>query len=42
VDGAEGYGFPHGIDVNFDILAVTNYGTNTVEPHPLPGYPNAA
>ena len=26
-----GYDFPHGIDVNFGILAVTNYGSNTVE-----------
>jgi hypothetical protein len=25
------YDFPHGIDVNYDILAVTNYGTNTLE-----------
>lgn len=27
----EGYDFPHGIDVNYDIVAVTNYGSNTVE-----------
>jgi len=33
-----GYAFPHGLDVNFDILAVTNYGTNTVELRPLPGH----
>ncbi|HUO44246.1 MAG TPA: hypothetical protein VMT94_04965 [Burkholderiales bacterium] len=26
-----GYDFPHGIDVRYDILAVTNYGSNTVE-----------
>jgi len=26
-----GYDFPHGIDVNYNILAVTNYGSNTVE-----------
>lgn len=26
-----GYDFPHGIDVNHGLLAVTNYGTNTIE-----------
>jgi len=30
-DEIGGYGFPHGIDVNYGILAVTNYGSNTVE-----------
>ncbi|MEH6551793.1 MAG: hypothetical protein V7744_17595 [Pseudomonadales bacterium] len=27
----ENYDFPHGIDVNHGIIAVTNYGSNTVE-----------
>ena len=31
LDEIGGYDFPHGIDVNYDILAVTNYGSNTVE-----------
>ena len=26
-----GYDFPHGIDVNFGLVAVTNYGSNSVE-----------
>jgi len=31
LDEIGGFDFPHGIDVNYDILAVTNYGSNTVE-----------
>ena len=27
----EGYDFPHGIDVKFGMLAVTNYGANTID-----------
>jgi len=27
----DGYDFPHGIDVGFDMLAVTNYGANTID-----------
>lgn len=26
-----GFNFPHGIDVKFDLMAVTNYGNNTIE-----------
>jgi hypothetical protein len=26
-----GFNFPHGIDVKFDVMAVTNYGNNTIE-----------
>lgn len=31
LDEYTGYDFPHGIDVNHGLLAVTNYGTNTIE-----------
>jgi YVTN family beta-propeller protein len=31
LDEIGAYDFPHGIDVNYGILAVTNYGSNTVE-----------
>ena len=27
----EGYDFPHGLDVGHDLLAVTNYGDNTID-----------
>ncbi len=27
----EGYDFPHGIDIKFGMLAVTNYGSNTID-----------
>ena len=31
VDALDGYDFPHGLDANFGMVAVSNYGTNTVE-----------
>ncbi|MFI4939724.1 MAG: YncE family protein [Burkholderiales bacterium] len=37
LDEIGGYDFPHGIDVNYDILAVTNYGSNSVELRTLGG-----
>jgi hypothetical protein len=37
VDAFDGYDFPHGLDINFGLLAVTNYGANTVEIRPLAG-----
>jgi hypothetical protein len=27
----DGYDFPHGIDIRFGMLAVTNYGANTID-----------
>lgn len=32
-----GFDFPHGIDIGFDLLAVSNYGSNTVELRALAG-----
>ena len=31
-----GYNFPHGIDVRYGMIAVTNYGNNTISIKPLP------
>jgi hypothetical protein len=31
----EGYNFPHGIDVRYGLIAVTNYGNNTISIRPL-------
>ena len=30
-----GYDFPHGIDIDFGLLAVTNYGANTIALRPI-------
>ncbi len=30
-----GFDFPHGIDIKYDMLAVTNYGTNSIDLRPL-------
>jgi len=32
----DGYNFPHGIDVRHGMIAVTNYGNNTISIRPLP------
>jgi hypothetical protein len=35
VETIGGFDFPHGIDIGFGLLAVSNYGSNTIELRPL-------
>lgn len=36
IEDIGGYDFPHGIDIGWGMLAVTNYGTNSIELRSLP------
>ena len=38
IDEISGYDFPHGIDINYGLLAVTNYGSNTIDIRKLNSY----
>jgi hypothetical protein len=35
VDQIDGYAFPHGIDINYGMMAITSYGTNSIYVSPL-------
>jgi len=35
VDQIDGYDFPHGIDINYGMMAITSYGTNSIYVRPL-------
>lgn len=35
VDEIKGFSFPHGLDIAFNLMAVTNYGTNDIDIIPL-------
>ncbi|MEZ4331495.1 MAG: hypothetical protein R3F35_07060 [Myxococcota bacterium] len=35
VDHIDGYDFPHGLDIGFGLLAVSNYGSNALDLRPL-------
>jgi hypothetical protein len=37
VDAIQGFDFPHGIDIGRGVLAVTNYGSNTLVIRSAPG-----
>jgi hypothetical protein len=36
VDSIKGFDFPHGIDIKYNMLAVSNYGNNTIQILPQP------